>query len=409
MHTYNMFDKHFAGLTVWELRNVVNSEATNEDATWMREMLKRWRPDQVRTPCSKWKYIWSQRTDTANRKPMHEFKDFPDLVSAGGACGPQAWYSRALLRAWGLPAWGVRQPGHAAISRWYPEGMWGTELGHSFQNSHFPELRYAPQGHERMGNDFNEDGRARINGSEEDYFYGVALLEALSDSQEGWLVPYIPADQYWRSLAISRRYRLASSPWRDEPKEWKNKPLKWKRPLLPETPPKFSTDEKMEFKGDKWEIPPTTCSHPDIPATSEVYHEFKDTDFPYYPGPDYRAAHLHVMMAYTGGWIIQLGNGLRAYTDYTMPEDFPEGTYELTIKYVNIHQLQTPLQFVVTDAEGNAGDPMMMDIAYTKGEFATGGPLTVELKPGSKFTMKRTEGCKFNLTIHKFYLKPVEA
>ena len=40
-------------------------------------------------------------SQTANRKSMHEFENFPDLVSAGGACGPQAWYSRALIRAWG--------------------------------------------------------------------------------------------------------------------------------------------------------------------------------------------------------------------------------------------------------------------------------------------------------------------
>ncbi|KAL3935772.1 MAG: hypothetical protein SGBAC_008773 [Bacillariaceae sp.] len=408
-HTYNFLDKHFAGLKVWELRNVVNSDATHEDHTWMREFLKRWRPDQVRTPCSKWKYIWSQRTDTSNRKTMHEFEDFPGLVSAGGACGPQAFYSRALLRAWGLPAWGVRQPGHAAISRWYPEGMWGTELGHSWQNSHFPEKRYCKVAHGRPGNDMDEDGRARFNIDEESYFYSVALLEALEDCLEGWLAADIPADQYWRSLAISRRYRFATSPWKDEPLEWKNKPAKWKRPLLPDTPEKFSTDEKIEFKRGQWVIPPCTCSHPDVAATSEVYHEFKDTDFPYYPGPDYRAAHLHVMMAYTGGWIIQLGNGLKAYTEYTMPDDFPEGTYELSLKFVNVHRLQTPLQFVVTDPDGNAGEPMLMDIPYTRGEFMTGEPLIVEMKPGSKFTVKRTEGCKFNLTIHEFTLKPVEA
>ena len=286
--------------------------------------------------------------------------------------------------------------------------MWGTELGHAWQNSHFPELRYYKQQHEREGNDFNEDSRARCNISEEDYFYRVALLEALEDSLEGWLDPHIPADQYWRSLAISRRFRFANSPWKEEPKEWRHKPAKWKRPLLPDTPEKFSTDEKMEFIRGQWVIPPCTCTHPDIPATSEVYHEFKDKEFPHYPGTDYRAAHLHVMMAYTGGWIIQLGNGLKAYTEYTMPDDFPEGSYELTLKFVNVHQLQTPLYFIIIDPEGNESEKMLIDIPYTRGEYMIGDPITVEMKPGSKFRLGRTEGCQFNLTIKEFYLKPVD-
>ena len=41
-HTHNQLDKHFAGLTVWEMRNVVNSNATNEDSTWCKLLSIAW-------------------------------------------------------------------------------------------------------------------------------------------------------------------------------------------------------------------------------------------------------------------------------------------------------------------------------------------------------------------------------
>lgn len=287
--------------------------------------------------------------------------------------------------------------------------MWGTELGHSWQNSHFTELRYYKEKHEREGNDFNEDGRARCNVGEEEYFYGVALLEALEDCLEGWLVADIPADQLWRSLAISRRFRFANSPWREEPTVWKNKPEKWGRPLLPETPAKFSTDEKIEFVRGQWVIPPALTSYPDLPAVLSVYHEFKDKEFPYYPGPDYRGSpHMSIMMGYTGGWILQAPGTVDWHIEYTMPDDFPEGSYGLTFKFVNIHRLQTPVWFTVIDPEGNESEKMVMDIPYTRGEYMIGEPVQVEMKPGGKFRFGRTEGVKFSLTIKEFYLKPVD-
>lgn len=410
-HTYNQLDKNFAGLTVWEMRNVVNSNATNEDCTWLREFLKRYRPDQVRTPCSKWKYIWSQRTDTSRRPVAHPFENFVDLVSAGGPCGPQAWYSRALIRAWGLPAWGVKQPGHAAIGRWFPEGMWGTELGMSWSRSNFYEFRYYKVQHRREGEDFNEDGRGRFNATEEEYFYGVAMLEAIADINEEWLVAFTPPEQIWRSMAISKRFRFANSPWREEPKEWKNKPWKWGRPYLPDTPVTFSTDEKMEFKRGRWVVPPATCTEPNLPTDLKVFHEFKDKDeFPYYPGCDYRGSTFHVMMSWTGQWCVQVTTPGKWLGTYTMPDDFPAGSYELSWKYVTVHREHYPIGIVTIDPDGTESEEQSVEIAYTRGEWATTEPIKVEMKPGSKFKFQILphDGRTFGVTIQEFYLKPAE-
>jgi hypothetical protein len=43
-------------------------------------------------------------------------------------CGPRAWYGRFICKAFGIPTWGVRQPGHAAMTRWTSSG-WDVCLG----------------------------------------------------------------------------------------------------------------------------------------------------------------------------------------------------------------------------------------------------------------------------------------
>lgn len=282
----------------------------------------------------------------------------------------------------------------------------------AWKSSHFDEFRYYKVRHQREGIDFDEDSRSRINSSEEDYFYSVALLEAVADCKGEWLAPEIPPDQIWRSLAISRRFRFANSPWREEPKEWKNKPLKYKRPLLPDTQEFFSTDEKMFFKGDKWVVPPATCTSPDLPKECEVYHEFKDTEFPYYPGTDYRNnLSVHVMMSFDGQWCISVGrvsNSLKWWVEYTMPDDFPAGSYELNLKYVTIHREQKPMKIATIDPDGTESEVVIVEIAYTRGEWGYTEPITVELKPGGKFKFGLEEGRKFGMTIQEFYLKPME-
>jgi len=412
-HTNNHLDKVFAGLTVWEMRNVVNSNATNEDSTWLREFLKKYRPDQARTPCSIWRYLWQIRTDMLYRPPVHEFDDFKDVLSAGGKCGPVSFYSRALIRAWGRPVWGVSQPGHAAIGRWHPEGLWTTANGLSWWNSNYIEKRYyRAGGHRRAGTDFDEDGRGRFNSTEEQYFYNVALIEAVADINEEWLKRFTPPEQIWRSVALSRRLRFAKSPWRKEPEEWKSEPLKLGRPLLPDTPEKFSTDEKIEFKGGQWVVPPTLCSDPKLSEVATVFHEFKDTEFPYYPSPDYYWNHVLVMRQWTGEWCIHVGKdaSMSKWVTYTMPDDFAEGSYDLSLKVVTVHKLnQFPLIFVIVDPEGNESEEIVLDMPYTRGEWKNTESIKVEMKPGSKFKFRMSVKWNCKVTIKEFQLKPVEA
>jgi hypothetical protein len=71
---------------------------------------------------------------------------------AGGVCGWRAFFSRFVRKAFGLPTWGVTQPGHAAMSSWAPAGGWTIQLGASWLFSWWGA---------RSGDDFYLEAQAR--------------------------------------------------------------------------------------------------------------------------------------------------------------------------------------------------------------------------------------------------------
>jgi hypothetical protein len=115
-------DSLFPTLSTWELRMVVNSDASNEELTWCRLMMRNYRPDHIFNPDYGWRYCGIVRSDVRYKAPVWETrpKTYKQLISGGGKCGPRAWFGRFACKSFGIPTWGVRQPGHAAMSRWMP-------------------------------------------------------------------------------------------------------------------------------------------------------------------------------------------------------------------------------------------------------------------------------------------------
>ncbi len=105
----NELDENFGNFSVWELRMTVDSDAKDEELTWGREFLKAYRPDEIINLNFPWRYLWSVRSDVGYRHPDHDFFTYKDLISAGGECGPRAFFGRFICKAWGTPTWGVRQ------------------------------------------------------------------------------------------------------------------------------------------------------------------------------------------------------------------------------------------------------------------------------------------------------------
>ena len=123
-------DPNFALFNVWELRQVVNSDATEEELSWGRQSLQNYRPDIALKPDPQWQYCFIVRTDVGYRDPdwYKGTRSYDQILSGGGKCGPRAWYGRFICKAFGIPTWGVLQPGHAAMARWTVNG-WCVCLG----------------------------------------------------------------------------------------------------------------------------------------------------------------------------------------------------------------------------------------------------------------------------------------
>lgn len=61
----NELDEKFENFTVWELRKVVDCDATNEDLQWGRDYLKAYRPDEMLSTDDKWNYVLAVKSDVS--------------------------------------------------------------------------------------------------------------------------------------------------------------------------------------------------------------------------------------------------------------------------------------------------------------------------------------------------------
>jgi hypothetical protein len=123
-------DPAFEVLTVFELRGVTNTRALNEELEWMRTTLSNYRPDHIVKSDYHWRYAQAVHTDVAyggSVWPGGE-RDYKVIPAAGAECGGRAWFGRFARQSYGMPDWGIQQPGHAAMTTWSPDG-WATLLG----------------------------------------------------------------------------------------------------------------------------------------------------------------------------------------------------------------------------------------------------------------------------------------
>jgi hypothetical protein len=132
-------DPAFEHLTAWEYRHVVNCDSPDEVIQWGRTMLRNYRPDHIYNPDYGWRYVSSVRTEVPYGSQNVKYDDpklyqYQNIIRNGGICGRRAFYGRFILRAFGIPTWGVTQRAHAAASHWTPKG-WVTVLGAGYHAS----------------------------------------------------------------------------------------------------------------------------------------------------------------------------------------------------------------------------------------------------------------------------------
>jgi hypothetical protein len=151
-------DPAFEVLTVFECKMMADSDALEEDLVWARTTMANYRPDYIAREYT-WRYTQQVHQEVPYGDPIcGTFMPgvcnghYSQIPVAGGECGWRAFFSRFVRKAFGLPTWGVTQPGHAAMSSWSPAGGWSIQLGASWFYSW-----WGP----RSGEDFYLEAQAR--------------------------------------------------------------------------------------------------------------------------------------------------------------------------------------------------------------------------------------------------------
>lgn len=82
----NELDPHFIQFNVWELRQIVNSDATDEELRWGRQSLMTYRPDLVLSKDPLWNYCTVVRTDVSYTTPdwYKSPRSYDQILSGGG-------------------------------------------------------------------------------------------------------------------------------------------------------------------------------------------------------------------------------------------------------------------------------------------------------------------------------------
>lgn len=82
----NELDEHFIQFNVWELRHVVNSDATDAELQWGRQSLMAYRPDLVLLKDPLWNYCTIVRTDVNYATPdwYKSPRSYDQILSGGG-------------------------------------------------------------------------------------------------------------------------------------------------------------------------------------------------------------------------------------------------------------------------------------------------------------------------------------
>lgn len=130
--------------SVWELRNIVKAPCSNWDLDYAREVIHkgRYNEQKKRVSINRPPYTATSIYKNENGKPYSVFgssgdKFFgPDATikevhEIGGVCGTQSKFSSIVNNAFGIPAFNVGQPGHAAYVFHSPNSVGHWDLGYN--------------------------------------------------------------------------------------------------------------------------------------------------------------------------------------------------------------------------------------------------------------------------------------
>jgi hypothetical protein len=371
-------DPAFPYFSTWEYRYVVDSNADDEQLQWGRDHLKRYRPDQVTMGSPQWRYAMAVKSDVGYRQAAWTSspKTYQQLVSGGGKCGPRAWYGRYICKAFGTPTWGVKQPAHAAVSRWTPNG-WVTLLGGGWGNSNWQNRRGPHFQIEAHSRSFQQDLEV--------YFNKITLLECMAEAYEEKSAPAEKAcfdpKFFWRSL-VNAQSRLWSCQAKEE--HFRRGP--------------------GEGMGEATCLMREYLSRKDNPKDDNVVEVLEGGTFRIPACSFSKQKKVKPFKCFEGGGQIHFEEKA-SELEYVIPKHVPKQEYEVICKICNVHLMHEQYQLCF---EVNDENPQEAATPYTIGEWGYTKPVRVHLGDGDvlKITRKGETEDLFGLTMREIKLMP---
>lgn len=367
-------DPAFGHLGIWELRMVVDCDAPDEILAWGREMLRNYRPDHILNPDYGWRYSATVRTDVRygsqdGKDDLPSLNSYQNIIKDGGVCGRRAFFGRFILRAFGIPVWGVTQHKHAALSHWTPKG-WVVNLGAGF-NASWWDKDEVPL----SGADFLLEAQARVHANEY-----MAVLRAQ------WISRVLGETAYdgrknvdggiWSSLGHYQTALLASQ-------AVTLKPLGEELAEANEPQEVQSVEHATVTKADQ-QIAIGQDGKITIPAVSHGSATGKAA----------------AMKSFSGGMQLLGSGGWKTEYLFEVPQT---GRYALSAQVATVQEGQ---KFLF--AANNAQSPIEIAVPYTVGAWQSTPPVEVQLVKGRNTLNFSIRDGSRNVAIKAFTLTPVK-
>ncbi|QTN33653.1 hypothetical protein HZ994_15490 [Akkermansiaceae bacterium] len=373
-------DAAFPDFNTWECRFITDSEYSNEDLTWMRQMMRTYRPDQITTEDMKWRYVRIIKDDVPYCSTTHDpsiGSPAQEQIALGGICGRRAFLGRLSTRAFGIPTRASTQSGHAAMSRWTPDG-WVVVLG-----AWWSQAWCGPQG----GLDFLLDSQAREFGDEYQIvrraqWIGDALGEDDVDIGHG---KFGKGGGFWDGLAFVKKQLIVKKAEVEALELVGGMKLGESDELIGD-----EEGEDIEIPDADKEIKVADDGTIKIPAVA-CYSPRKSSD------------RVLFLKSWDEGYQLHYSRlGQRPELFKYNIEVPAEGEYELTAEVATV---SLNLEVLV---RANRDDPAPYAIPYTKGMWAESKPMRLKLSEGRNLISVTARTPNRGVSIRNWLLKPVK-
>jgi len=360
-------DAAFPYFSVWEMRQIVNCDAPNDQMSWCRKMVMNYVPHLTCLTDVNLRYVYLLHSDVRNRKPTWTAspRTYPMVLSGGGNESVNSWFGRFMLKSFGLPSWGSKFRRKEGYTSWTPDG-WVALNGADWDNCSWRG---------KTGKDFKTEVEARNKAPPEEYFKRLLTLQCLADIVDGDpnQIPegekdVLHPERMWRSMAIVSMELL----FQTEPEVVRT----FKREFTGTGPPLVVTNgekylEKFQENAIEAEIE-YSKKHDELVIPASRHGFVSGTTV--------------VIESFDGGK--QVNFVADGDIEYEIPYNVPSKTYNLSFDVCTVSSKQVPLMVKI----GDDMEPIEVRIPYTRGEWQKTDGVPINIEAGAILRFSRPKG-----------------